>query len=216
MSGPKLYSSMIRCWCYHPHLQPRDGQKQSCTNYSASVSVLGLSVASEIESWVCFLCTSENCNTLDFAFCSHPISHKLCPECFDAYVTFKVTGSEKANLIQSNCIMSCPTTGCTHSVDMRVYARHMSAKAYELYLSCFSEFQIITDQKACDVRLKAELAKAAIAPIAAEFSNYVEHIAHELILPRCPIKECRTLFPPDFDGCCALQCGPVVCIVNSR
>jgi hypothetical protein len=24
------------------------------------------------------------------------------------------------------------------------------------------------------------------------------------------------LFPPDFDGCCALQCGPVVCIVNSR
>jgi hypothetical protein len=189
-----------------------------CT-YNGSSSLIGApavsqvsvtcSVLSEVVSWYCYLCQSHNDN-LDFAFCSHPLPHKLCSECFDNYVTFKVTGTEKADFIQSNCIVKCPTPGCTHSVDMRVCAQHMSTKGYDLYMSCLSETQIIAVQKECEERVNklkaARFANGTIAPIADEFTEYVQHIATELILPRCPNTVCRTQIT-DFDACSALQCG---------
>ena len=172
------------------------------------VSVFGLGVTA-VESWYCHLCRCQN-DSMIFAFCSNPQSHKFCSECFDGYVQFKVKGSERARFIESQCIVCCPTPGCSHCVDMRVCAQHMSVQGYSLYLSCFSEYQIIAVQKACEDRLKAaELAKHAIAPIANDFSKYVEHIANELILPRCPNPDCRIQIP-DFEACSALQCGRIL------
>ena len=170
--------------------------------------------ASVLESFYCFLCRMDHDKISDVAFCSHPISHKFCSDCFDGLVKHNVTGLEKAAFIKSKCILRCPTTGCNHNIDLRVCAPYMGAKTHHLYLSCFSEMQVVHVQKQCDERIKAALANIASGAID-DLQTYVEHIAHELVTARCPTLDCKQLVD-SFEACSALQCGRTGLSVTSE
>jgi hypothetical protein len=159
------------------------------------------------ESWLCGLCGFGYDGTADAAQCANNI-HKFCPECFEGFVKFKVTGEERAKFISSGCKMRCPGTGCEQLIDMRVCAPYIGTKVYDNYVECISETQIILVQKECELRLKEAKSSVAetIGASADATTIYVEHIAENLILPRCPTQSCRKWIS-DFDACSALKCG---------
>ncbi len=119
-----------------------------------------------------------------------------------------ITGEARRKFISSGCNMCCMGTGaadCNQLIDMRVNAPYVSSKLYNFYLECLSESKIIVIQNECDLRVK-EAQSSVVGPSADATTTYVEYIAEQLILPRCPALHC-TKWVPDFDACSALQCG---------
>jgi hypothetical protein len=169
----------------------------------------------------CCICL-ENFSASDGCACSGEApGHFYCNECFRDMVTCQVTGEDKPVFLASGCEVTCSICrpkGVRSVFDMRLCAPHLTPAAYSTYLKTMAEPEFVREQSEWQQRMQqqeadytARLQNVQQAAAAAALDPHLQHIADQLILPRCPTQSCRR-FIPDFEACAGLQVRPLMCM----
>jgi len=140
--------------------------------------------------------------------------HFFCNECFCDMVASQVTGEGKPVFLAAGCEVTCSVCqqdGVRCVFDMRLCAPHLTPAAYSAYLKTMAEPEVVREQREWQQRMEqqqadhtARLQNVERAVTAAALDPHLQHIAEQLILPRCPAQSCRR-FIPDFEACAGLQ-----------
>ena len=124
--------------------------------------------------------------------------HRFCQNCISHVVTCGVRGEGAPLFVASREI---PCGLCKLPLDVAMAAPLLLPDATRAYQEALCTIASLESEKITEIRLRS--ACAAVPPQQDPTVAILEEIA-TLILPFCPVCK-RTL--PDFDGCCALQCG---------
>ena len=157
----------------------------------------------------CTLCRDlfEEC---DLARCDNG-THRFCGACFCKLVADAIRGPSKGVFIASGCIVPC--TWCTpkSSCDVQRYAALLSKECFEEWLEAVAAMKVEAESVKWVEKLKQKneevydaLVKAGAASEELQVQHHYDIIAETLIQTSCPA--CG-MYIPDFDACCALQCG---------
>ncbi len=141
--------------------------------------------------------------------------HFFCNDCFSDMVASQVTGEGKPLFLAAGCEVTCSVCqvdGVRSVFDMRLCAPHLTPAAYSAYLKTMAEPEVVREQREWQQRMQQQQADYTarlrhvedIAAAAALVEPHTQHIAEQLILPRCPTQSCRR-FIPDFEACAGLQ-----------
>lgn len=157
----------------------------------------------------CSLC-SELFDESVLARCGNG-THRFCGTCFCKLVADAIRGPSKGVFSASGCIVSC--TWCTpkSSFDVQRYAALLSKDCFQEWLEAVAAMKVDAEAAKWAEKLKKkeedvfdQLLKAGAASEEMQVQRHYDHIAETLIQASCPA--CG-MYIPDFDACCALQCG---------
>jgi len=157
----------------------------------------------------CCVCKEDSSGCL---CCGDAPGHFFCNECLSNMVMSQVTGEGKPVFLSKGCHILCTicqTSGLCSVLDMQFSCPHLTRGAYSAYLSAIAETEVLREQREWQQRLerqeanfKARLNIVQCTAGGAMNDPHVQHIAEQLILPRCPT--CKS-FISDFEACAALQ-----------
>ena len=149
--------------------------------------------------------------------------HFYCNECYGDMVTSQVTGEGKPVFLAAGCEVTCcfcQPDGVRSVFDMRLCAPHLTPAAYSTYLKTMAEPEVVREQRELQQRMqqqeaeyRARLQNVERTAAAAALDPHLQHIAEQLILPRCPTQSCRR-FIPDFESCAGLQVRSLMCMTT--
>jgi hypothetical protein len=165
----------------------------------------------------CCVCSDDVAASDGCACSGQAPSHFYCNECFSAMVVTQVTGEGKPVFLSNGCEVTCSfcqPDGVRSVFDMRLCAAHLTPAAYSAHLKTMAEPEVMREQREWQQRMQqqqadytARLQNVQQAAAAAALDPHLQHIADQLILPRCPTQSCRR-FIPDFEACAGLQVRP--------
>ncbi len=137
--------------------------------------------------------------------------HRFCGTCFCKLVGDAIRGPSKGVFSASGCIVPC--TWCTpkSSFDVQKYAALLSKDCFQEWLEAVAAMKVDAESAKWEEKMRKkeeevfdQLLKAGAASEEMQVQRHYDHIADTLIQPCCPA--CG-IYIPDFDACCALQCG---------
>jgi hypothetical protein len=138
-------------------------------------------------------------------------THPFCGTCFSKLVADAIRGASKGVFIASGCILPCTWCTSKSSFDVQSYAALLSKECFQEWLEAVAAMKVEAEAAKWVERLKKKdeevydaLVKAGAAPEDLQVQHHYDHIAENLILASCPA--CG-VYIPEFDACCALQCG---------
>lgn len=138
-------------------------------------------------------------------------THPFCGSCFCKLVADSIRGASKGVFIASGCILPC--TWCTpkSSFNVQRYAALLSNECFQEWLEAVAAMKVEAEAGKWAERMKKKdeevydtLVRAGAATEELQVLHHYDLIAETLILPSCPA--CG-MYIPEFDACCALQCG---------
>jgi hypothetical protein len=127
--------------------------------------------------------------------------HRFCKNCVSVTVISEVQGEDLPLFIQSRQIR-CGY--CKKPLIMDMVSRLMNQDAMVAYQNALCTIASLESEKITETRLRATCTKLSPSMSPKDSHSIILHEVESLILPFCPI--CKRAIP-DFDGCCALQCG---------
>jgi hypothetical protein len=146
---------------------------------------------------VCICCQANQSDEINVYKCS--IGHLVCSSCISIMVLSEVQG-EKAPLFMEKQEMKC--SFCHEYLQLASVIPLLTPQARAAYSSALCSVAALQAEKDTERRMRIQIQQAqAEDPQSIHFKNI-----ENMILPSCP---CCKMFLPDFDGCCALQCGHV-------
>ncbi len=144
---------------------------------------------------VCDVCT---CLLKDEKFVYNGC-HRFCQNCISHVFTCGVQGTSAPRFVATREV---PCGVCKLPLDVAIAAPLLLPDATRAYQEALCTIASLESEKITEIRLRAT---CAALPQLDPTIAILDEIA-TLILPFCPVCK-RNL--PDFDGCCALQCGNV-------
>jgi hypothetical protein len=144
---------------------------------------------------VCDVCT---CLLKDEKFV-YDGCHRFCQNCISHVVKCGVQGASAPRFVATREV---PCGVCKLPLDVTIAAPLLLPDATRAYQEALCTIASLESEKITEIRLRAT---CAALPQQDPTIDILEEIA-TFILPFCPVCK-RNL--PDFDGCCALQCGNV-------
>lgn len=145
---------------------------------------------------ICICCQSNQSDAQNVYKCS--IGHLVCSDCISVMVLSEVQG-EKAPLFIEKQEMKC--SYCSDNLNLKSVIPLLTPEARAAYSAALCSVAAIKAEKETERRVRLQMQQEEQNPQ----SKHLKHIA-DLVQPLCPI--CLQWLP-DFDGCCALQCGKV-------
>ena len=138
-------------------------------------------------------------------------THRFCGTCFCKLVADAIRGPSKGVFIASGCMLPCTRCTLNSSCDVQKYAALLSKECWLEWMEALTAKKVEAESVKWAAKLKRKeeevyeaLVKAGAAPEEMQVKHHYDHIAETLIQACCP--NCGT-YIPEFDACCALQCG---------
>ena len=138
-------------------------------------------------------------------------THRFCGTCFCKLVADAIRGPSKGVFIASGCMLPCTWCTPSSSCDVQKYAPLLSKECFSEWMEAVTAMKVEAESVKWAERLKKKdeevfeaLVKAGAASEELQVKHHYDHIAETLIQPTCPA--CG-MYIPEFDACCALQCG---------
>ncbi len=145
--------------------------------------------------------------------------HFYCNECFSDMVSSQVTGEGKPVFLAAGCEVTCSVClldGVRSVFDMRLCAPRLTPHVFSAYLKTMAEPEVVREQRQWQQRMAEQQADFAArlqnmtvqelqsVQSVSQLDRHLQHIADQLILPRCPVQSCLR-FIPDVEASTALQ-----------
>jgi hypothetical protein len=130
-------------------------------------------------------------------------THRLCITCVSVMVISAVVGENASSFVSTKQI-HC--NYCQDPLDLHKVVPLLTGEARQAYQNALCTVAAIESEKITEARVKRQLAIEGMPSSSGIPDPHRHHLIkiESLILPMCP--RCKK-FIPDFDGCCALQCG---------
>jgi hypothetical protein len=152
----------------------------------------------------------------------HLNKHPYCSHCLDHTVRCQVWESRQ-QFIAGGCRFICPycpDDQTQPAFEMRQLAHRLEPATYDKFQECVTEQKVIAAQNDCAIQykkqiemLRQQLSERTSAvhsdPDLVEVQEAAQHCTDNLILPRCPNKNCRYVLS-GFDACAAIKCDAEV------
>jgi hypothetical protein len=145
---------------------------------------------------ICICCQQNQSDAQNVYKCT--IGHLVCSNCISVMVLSEVQG-EKAPLFIKNQEIKC--SFCSDTLNLQSVIPLLTQQARAAYSAALCSVAAIQAEKETERRVRLQMQQEGQNP----HSKHLKNIA-DLIQPNCP--RCHQWLP-DFDGCCALQCGKV-------
>jgi hypothetical protein len=145
--------------------------------------------------------------------------HFYCNANFSDMVLSQVTCEGKPVFIAAGCEVTCSVCqadGVRSVFDMRLCAPRLTPYVFSAYLKTMAEPEVVREQREWQQRMQEQQADFAArlqnmtveelhsVQRVSQLDPHLQHIAEQLIQPRCPAQSCRR-FIPDFDTDAVLQ-----------
>jgi hypothetical protein len=152
----------------------------------------------------------------------HLNKHPYCSHCLDHTLRCQVWESRE-QFIAGGCRFICPycpDDQTQPAFEMRQLAHRLEPATYDKFQECVTEQKVIAAKNDCAIQykkqiemLRQQLSERTSAvhadPDLVEVQEAAQHCTDNLILPRCPNKDCRYVLS-GFDACAAIKCDAEV------
>jgi hypothetical protein len=130
-------------------------------------------------------------------------THRLCITCVSVMVISATVGETTSTFVSTKQILC---SFCNEALDMQKVVPLLTFPAHQAYQNALCTVAAIESEKMTEKRVKRQLEVECMSSKTGIPDPNREHMIkiESLILPMCP--RCNKCIP-DFDGCCALQCG---------
>lgn len=197
-NGPQGLFYVYRVGCRHVTGLLPCSLSLTCDVHEGVVSNVRRYTTGTCASTICDNCSCRLTNEL----CIYDGCHRFCKTCLSVMVISEVQGESLPLFVRTREIR-CGY--CKEPLNLALVSPLMNQDATFAYQNALCTIASLESEKITETRLRASTSTAAspaqLDPVAV-FLREVEG----LILPFCP--KCKRILP-DFDGCCALQCGSV-------
>lgn len=152
----------------------------------------------------CVCCSCPlNIRTTDTAMIYECIcTHRLCITCVSVMVISATVGENASTFVSTKQILC---SFCNDPLDMQKVVPLLTLEAHRAYQSALCTVAAIESETITEQRVKRQLDEEGFKNPGIPDPIRDHFLAIEnMILPMCP--RCKKVIP-DFDGCCALQCG---------